>query len=191
MSCKHKGRAFLGRRFHAQADTMFGGFTLRDDWVDWVIEHYVQESSPESALRKRQSIQDKIDRARHLYIEGELDWQSFSRIKEDAEAAIVSVYVPEFDDAMEAGKILNDFGTLWHSASVARRDRLLRSMLQAIYVDLEKREITGLLPKKCFLGPLLAMAERKEVAVLDGSNGCSRRSWWRRGRVELPVQKSP
>ncbi len=63
LSCKHKGRAFLGRRFHAQADTMFGGFTLRDDWVHWIIEHYARESNPEPALRKRQSIQGKIDRA--------------------------------------------------------------------------------------------------------------------------------
>lgn len=81
--------------------------------MDWVVENHIKESSPESALQKRQSIQNKTERARHLYINGDLDWKGFSRIKEEAEAALVSIYVPEFDDAVEAGKVLSDFGKLW------------------------------------------------------------------------------
>ena len=84
LTCKHKGRSFLGREFDLQAGKLFGGFKLRDDWVDWVVENHIKESSPESALQKRQSIQDKTERARHLYINGDLDWMGFSRIKEEA-----------------------------------------------------------------------------------------------------------
>ena len=70
--CKHKGRAFLGRDFDAQTDQLFCGFTLRDDWVDWIIENHVREADPHAALQRRRSIEEKIGRARHLYINGDL-----------------------------------------------------------------------------------------------------------------------
>ena len=84
-------------------------------------------------------------------------------------AALVSIYILEFDDAVEAGKLLNDFGTVWESASVGRKNRLLKSMLQAIYVDLDKREVIGLLPKKTLMAPIMAMADRCDIAVMDAT----------------------
>ncbi len=91
-------------------------------------------------------------------------------------AALISIYTPEFDDAVEAGKFLNDFGTVWESASVGRKNRLLKSMLQAIYVDLDKREVIGLLPKKTFMAPIMAMADRCDVAVMDATRECFSRN---------------
>ena len=49
-------------------------------------------------------------------------------------------------------------------------------MLQAIYVDLDKREIVGLLPKKNFLGPILSMAERADVTLQVGAGDSSSRN---------------
>ena len=127
----------LWRGFEAQTDRLFRGFRLRENWVDWIIDNHVRDANPQDALHRRRSIGQKIERARHLYINGDLTWQGFTKIKDEAEAALVSIYIPEFDDAVEAGKFLNDFGTVWESASVGRKNRLLKSMLQAIYVDLE------------------------------------------------------
>ena len=87
--------------------------------------------------------------------------------REQADADLVRIHVPGFDDAVEAGKALTNFGDLWQSASVGQRNR----MLQAIYVDLDKREIVGLLPKKNFLGPILSMAERADVTLQGWSGG--------------------
>ena len=171
-SCKHKGRSFLGREFDTQTDQLFCGFRLRDDWVEWIIENHVRDSDPQFALRQRRLIEERIERARHLYINGELTWPGFTKIRDEAESALVSVYVPDFDDAVEAGKLLSDFGTVWETATVARRNRLLRSMLQAIYVDLDKREVVGLLPKKTFMAPIMAMADRRDVVVLSTKKEC-------------------
>ena len=68
LCCRFVGRSFLGRKFHAQTDELFKGFRLRDDWKAWVIENYVQKSSPESALRERRAVQAKVERVKHLYI---------------------------------------------------------------------------------------------------------------------------
>ena len=176
LSCKYLGRSFLGRTFHAQTDTLFKWFRLRDDWKDWVIENYVEKSNPESALRQRRDIQAKVKRARNVYINGDLDWHGFMKIREQADADLVRIHVPGFDDAVEAGKALTNFGDLWQSASVGQRNRMLHTMLQAIYVDLDKREIVGLLPKKNFLGPILSMAERADVTLQVGEGDSSSRN---------------
>ena len=42
-----------------------------------------------------------------------------------------------------------------------------------------------------FQAPILAMAKRNEVAALNGTLRSCGKEWWRRGRVELPVQKAP
>ena len=103
---------------------------------------------------------------------GDLTWQGFTKIKDEAEAALVSIYIPEFDDAVEAGKLLSNFGAVWESTSIARKNRLLKSMLQAIYVDLDTREVVGLLPKETFLAPIMAMADRTNVALVDSKKEC-------------------
>ena len=190
-SCKHKGRSFLGRDFDAQTDQLFSGFTLRDDWVDWIIENHVRGADPHAALQRRRSIEEKIERARHLYVNGDLTWQGFTKIKNETEAALVSIYIPEFDDAVEAGKLLSDFGTVWETASVGRKNRLLKSMLQAIYVDLDAREVVGILPKKTFMAPIMAMADRTDVEVLDASRECFSRNGGDGGESNSPSRRCP
>ena len=170
--CKHKGRSFLGRRLDDQADQLFSGFKLREGWVDWIIENYVRGARPEEALEKRRAIEGRIERARHLYVNGDLTWQGFTKVKEESEIALVGIYVPEFDDAVEAGRLLDSFETVWEAASIRRRNRLLRSMLQAIYVDLDQKKLVGILPKKTFMAPILAMAKREDVAVSGGKKEC-------------------
>ena len=96
-----------------------------------------------------------------------ITWQGFTKVKEEAEGFLASAYVPEFDEAVEAGKILRDFGIFRGTASVARRNRLLRTMLHAVYANLGGR-VVGLAPEVVFFAPILAMAGRGNVAVLPG-----------------------
>ena len=188
--CKHKGRSFRGRDFDAQTDQLFSGFTLRDDWVDWIVENYVRGVDPQTALKTRRSVEERIDRARHLYVNGDLTWQGFTKIKDEAEAALVSIYIPEFDDAVEAGKLLSNFGAVWESTSIARKNRLLKSMLQAIYVDLDTREVVGLLPKETFLAPIMAMADRTNVALVDSKKECFSRDGGDGGESNSPSRRA-
>ena len=143
------------------------------------------------AVQKRQAIQDRMERARRLYVEGDYTWAEYTKIRNETEGLLAGAYIPEFDDAVEAGKLLSDFRNLRQCASVAKRNRLLRTMLHAVYVDSERKQVIGLAPKQAFLAPIMAMADRCDVAVMDATRECFSRKWWRRGRVELPVQKRP
>ena len=182
---KHKGKTFVGHEFDAQANRLFGQFRLREDWSEWILERCLEESDAAAALKQRQDIEDKVDRARDLYIEGEISRERFWKIKADAEALLVSAYVPEFDDAVEAARIMADFPSLWESASVGRRNRFLTMMLNTIYVDLDTRRIIGLVPKEAFLAPILAMAERDDVEVIEEKGGVLL------GKVETGESRTP
>ena len=73
-------------------------------------------------------------------------------------------------------------------------------MLDAVYVELkEEKRIVAIKPKPAFR-PLFEVATTREgsgvVLINETPPGhrnpkASSCSWWRRGRVELPVQKSP
>ena len=130
---------------------MFRGFRLRENWVDWVIDNYVLKASVSEAVQKRQAIQDRIERARRLYVEGDYTWAEYTKIRNGTEGLLAGAYIPEFDDAVEAGKLLSDFRNLWQCASVAKRNRLLRTMLHAVYVDPERKQVIGLASKQAFL----------------------------------------
>ena len=166
--CAHRGKSFVGRPFDEQTNLLFGEFRLREDWIEWVLKNQMTESDTAAVLKRRENIEGRMERARKLYLEGDLTWQRFLKIKEEAEGLLATTYLPEFDDAVEAGKILRDFGTFWGAASVARRNRLLRTMLHAIYADLGEKRVVGLAPKDAFFTPILAMAERDNVTVVPG-----------------------
>ena len=80
----------------------------------------------------------------------ELTWRGFTKVKEEAGGFPARAYVPEFDDAVEAGKIRHDFGTFRGRASVARRDRRLRTMLHAVYAHLGENGLLGWLRRMSF-----------------------------------------
>ena len=117
-------------------------------------------------IRRTMRLLCRLERARHLYVVGDMPWDGYTKIKYETNGLLASAYIPEFDDAVEAGKILSDFRDLWQCASVGQRNRMLRTMLHAVYVDPERKQLIGLAPKDAFYAPVLAMAEGDDVAVV-------------------------
>ena len=108
--------------------------------------------------------------------------------------------IPGIDVAIEAGKLLEDLPKLWDEANLAERRKLLLSMLDAVYVDtVEEKSIVAIRAKPAFR-PLFEIATTREgsdVVLINEPPEASTEPeaadlcfWWRRGRVELPVQKA-
>ena len=57
---RHQGRSFVGWRFEEQVERLFEGFRLREDWIDWIIEHHVKGQDHTAAIQKRHSIQTQV-----------------------------------------------------------------------------------------------------------------------------------
>ena len=166
LPCKHQGRSFLGTNVEAQVDQLLCWFKLEDEWVANIMGWW-GESDLKIALRTRDSIREKLRRAENLYIEGDLDLPEYSKIREQADAALLNLQMPDGDNTIEAQRLLEDFGSLWSEMSVSRKNGLLRQMLDAIYVDIDTRHVVGLVPKEAFAAKVMTMATKAGVPVLE------------------------
>jgi len=115
--------------------------------------------------------------------------------KRRLELELESLVVPEVNAAEEAGNLLQDLPHLWEQASKAERRSLLQARLESVYVDhKDAKAIVAIQPKPAFRAVF-------QVATINADSGVilikeppdqpqkapSPCSWWRRGRVELPV----
>ncbi len=65
--------------------------------------------------------------------------------------ALKSLAIPENDATMNAGEILENLGFIWEKATLEEKHKLLRTMLEAVYVDLAaSRSVVGIQPKAPF-----------------------------------------
>ena len=165
--CRYTGRSFVASKLDEDINELFRGFQLRDNWRDYILTRFMQKTNVEELQRRRASLLGKKDRTNDLYIDGEIE-----RRERDARVSLIHEELAKTEvfkgDAVEkAGELLEDFGSLWESANLKERNRLLRTVLQAIYVDFERREIVSILPTPAFAGPLRAMEERSDLNLVE------------------------
>ena len=136
-----------------------------------------------------------------------IDDVEYSRTKRILER-LNGLVVPDADAAVTAGKLLEDPPRLWGKAGLGERRRILLTMLDSVYVDtVEEKRIVATRPRPAFR-PLFEIATTRagsgivlvsEKPLENGSQPSPHGQeadrepcfWWRRGRVELPVQKNP
>ena len=94
--------------------------------------------------------------------------------------------------------LLEDLPALWGAATLGERRRLLLTMLEAVYVDtVEEKTVVAIRPRPAFR-PLFEIATTRagsgvvlinEPPQTNNEPGAAEScSWWRRGRVELPIE---
>ena len=59
-------------------------------------------------MKRREALSQKIERARLLYLEGDLSKERYDLIKDNAEAEISTLYIPEIDDAVKAIQLVTN-----------------------------------------------------------------------------------
>ena len=79
--------------------------------------------------------------------------------------------ISELDDAQEAAKLLQDLNARWRGASPSQRNRLLLTILEAIYVYVERREIVGLRPRQAFLTLFDTVEDNDAVTLSSNPTG--------------------
>ena len=131
------------------------------------------------------------------YVDNLFPDDEYHRQKRLLEMELESLVVPQANSAEEAGKLIQELPKLWAEANLEERRKILLTMLDAVYVDAkEEKRIVAIKPKPPFR-PVFQVATTKEgsgVVLLNEppeetpeARSCF---WWRRGRVELPVQRN-
>ena len=85
--------------------------------------------------------------------------------------------------------ILISFGRRQHE----ERRKLVSPLIERAYVDMELKLVGAITPTPAFRSLLKCAATKSDspawVGSLDELESLGVWSWWRRGRIELPVQK--
>ena len=191
-----------------QMGKIISAVVLPDAWVDRVLTQVHLADEVERVSRERKKAEQRLRRLGQVYYDGHVAEEEYRRQKKQQEEKLRSLVVPNADAAVMAGKLLEDLPVLWKKADLGERRQILMTMLDAVYVDtVEEERIVAIRPKPAFR-PLFEIAttragsgivlvsekhlENKNQPPADGQEAeavpCS---WWRRGRVELPVQKTP
>ena len=189
-----------------QMGDIISAIILPEAWVDRVLAQVQMGDEVDRVSRERKKAEQRLRRLAQVYLDGHVDGEEYRRQKRQLEERLRSLVVPDADAAVTAGKLLEDLPVLWKRADGAERRKVLLTMLDAVYVDtVDERRIVAIRPRPAFR-PLFEIATTREgsgiVLVsqndaeeagqpppngLEADDSCS---WWRRGRVELPVQEN-
>ena len=174
------------------------GIELGPDWHEEVLARISLQNEADRVKAERKRVQERLKRLGRAYVDGFYDDEGYKHEKRSLEMQLETLTLPKAEAAREAGELIMGLPRLWEKASLEERRKLLMTMLDAVYVDTKEfKAIVAIQPKAPFR-PVFDVATTKEgLGVMlmktppeidPEANTCS---WWRRGRVELPVQKRP
>ena len=170
---------------------------LRPKWLEEVLAIISVQDEVQRVKKERKDVQEKLRRMAKAYVDGLFPDEEYHRQKRLLEMEMESLVVPQASAAEEAGKLIQDLPKLWAGANLTERRRLLLTMLDAVYVDAkEDKCIVAVKPKPPFR-PVFQVATTREGSGIillneppEDAPEAQSCFWWRRGRVELPVQRS-
>ena len=156
------------------------------DWRDRMAKlacRGYEGSSCNDLLDKRKRLGRAYAEGAFLEVEFNYRLSEIDRMLNQAQA----VMPPNIDEAVA---LFSDIPQLWAEATVEERRKLIGPLIQRVYVDLEHKQISAIVPEPPFQA-LLAHAIQKApgtpvlLVPMDELNHEPIWSWWRRGRVEL------
>ena len=101
-----------------------------------------------------------------VFIDGLIQQDEYSRQKKLLELELESLVIPDVNTAEEAGNLIMNLPSLWESATISERRKLLINMLDAVYIDSrEIRSIVAIKPKPPFK-PILQVAVSKKGSTI-------------------------
>ncbi len=199
--CVGKSRSLPCQVPDEQVGRIVGAIVLPDAWMDRVLAKIHLADEVNRIGQERLQAEQRLKRLGKAYVDGLYYDDDYRREKRSLEELLAGLVIPGVNSAKEAGKLLEDLPALWEAATLAERRKLLLTMLDGVYVDtVDEKAIVAIRPKPAFR-PLFEIAttraesgvvlinETPQVVDEPGASGSC--FWWRRGRVELPVQKSP
>jgi site-specific DNA recombinase len=85
-----------------------------------------------------------------------------------------SLIIPEENEAINAGELLENMGPIWDKATLEEKHRLLTIMFEAVYLDLAaSRSVVGIQPKPVFYPLFKSLQNQTEnkITIFCNDNG--------------------
>lgn len=148
-------------------DDIIEAITLESSWKDKIMARISIISEHDRILKKRKYVSEKLRRLAKTYI-GEL-------VKEDEynlqckllQDNLETLVIPEEDAITKAGELIENLGNIWRDSTLEEKHKLLKIMLDAVYVDLlNSRSIVGILLKPVFYSLFESLKRKPNVKVI-------------------------
>ena len=130
-----------------QLGGILGDISLPADWRQHILRQ-VNRYNPEDNEQKRRQLQAQLERAKQLFIQGDLTGDEYKTEKMRVHASLSRLQPVTGRSLIDAGELLSDFSRIWGLANLEERKKLLRASLEAAYI--EESAITAVKPRPEF-----------------------------------------
>ena len=164
--CSCRGRSFTSRHLEEQVNRLFNHFELRQDWQNFVVDHFITGYDRDEVGREQAWLEERRRRVNNMYLDQEISEDEYQTQIRTIRSGLESLRLPEDrESVMQAGDYLAKFPKVWQRADKTEKNVMLHHMLEAIYADFETKRLHSIAPTASFIGPLRAMIERSDLVL--------------------------
>jgi len=116
----------------------------------------------EEIERHRQILETKLERAKRLYIDGDMNYDEYDRERGKINSELARLVPPDAVSLEKAANLIKDFGVIWDRATLIERKKILREILEKIMI--KDKVIFEVIPKPAFIHLFAEHTKRKETA---------------------------
>lgn len=125
--------------------------TLDPKWRKSILTRVSTFSEHERVAKERERVNEKLQRLGRAFVDGLIDESDYNVQRKMLQDRLDSLVIPEAESAFDAGEMLENPGNVWKHASLEEKNRLLVSMLDAVYLDIAAAKcVVGIVPKPAF-----------------------------------------
>ena len=189
--CETNNHACMAGPVNDQIGSLFGSLAIPEDWPERIATLAAKRGCRRVDIA---SLQERKRRVYQIHEDGGYGNDAEYKAKlAEIEAQIRTAQPAPILKVAECLALFKDLPALWAEATPEERSRLIAPLVERVYIDVETRWVAAITPAEGFGSLVKEVLEQPDwsACVLlpaEAANQSDWWTWWRRGRIELPVQ---
>jgi len=149
--CPARGKSIPAEIVDEQVTRLVESLTLEENWQQYLVTRLMTTDDRARISKERQQLEGRLKRLGRTFVDQLIEEADYQKQVREIRARLDTMVIPEVNEALESGKLVQDLRGLWSLADLDERHRLLRLMMDAVYVDIvTTRKVVGIAPKPGF-----------------------------------------
>ena len=120
---------------------------LPEQWQQRVLQLVRESAEQNDAEQTAARLRGSIQRLQQMYQWGHIEQQEYLGERTRLEAELAALLPAPAPNLERAAEMLQNFGAIWQAARPEERRSILRTLLDAVYLDAENGPVTAIQPK--------------------------------------------
>ncbi|MDP2326530.1 MAG: recombinase family protein [Dehalococcoidia bacterium] len=163
--CPTNGRSIVATELDAQVEVILESLRLPTDWTERATAAFVGGRTGPS----QEALKERLRRLGRVYLYGEMTDDEFEAQRADIEAQLRQADSVIRPSHHEAAAIFGDLPELWARTTMDEKRHIAGLLLDRVYVDLDEKLITAIVPTAEFgllLQHALEAADRADILLV-------------------------